>query len=83
MNVLMTPYQPREGSLPDKVLGWLEHNPGGLTAKEISKLFDVPPAMVQNRLHRALRAELLVYTKFRQAGKVGRPGYIYTLPEKT
>jgi hypothetical protein len=35
------PYQPHEGSLPDKVIGWLECNGGRLTAAQIAEHFNV------------------------------------------
>lgn len=56
----MKPYEPREGSIPDKVLGWLESNGGRLTATEIAENFgansnDVPKLLRNAVTHGLLR----------------------------
>lgn len=55
----MNPYEPREGSIPDKVLGWLEINGGTLTVQEIAQHFDTPASEVPKALRMALAHGLI------------------------
>lgn len=69
------PYPPREGSLADKVLGWLEHNGGQLSVQEISELFNRPTARVYEALLHTVQSGLLVKSSIRASSKI-----YYTLP---
>lgn len=53
------PYEPREGTLPDKVIGLLEINGGAMTSREISDAFATNPATVRTGLLRAVDNGLL------------------------
>ncbi len=52
-------YQPREGTLADKVIGWLEVNGGSITTGQITRIFKSTNATVHRCLVRSVEAGLL------------------------
>lgn len=54
---------PKDGSLADKTIGYLEINGGRLTPQDIADKLGADPSTVSNKLRAALKAGLLVREK--------------------
>lgn len=74
-------YQPKEGSIGDKVLGWLECNGGGVSMQDIVKIFRLNGRnSAGHYVEKCVEAGLLVYHKDKQPDSSGRLARYYTLP---
>jgi len=68
-------YRARVGSLPARLINWLNDNPGEeLTRRDVAQKFDIAPSSVQAGLEAAVTGGALVFERN------GELDYVYRLP---